>query len=215
MLLRKKQNNIVKDRKILYNEIVVFGNLIFLGESMKKTGTKKIITERLVLKKMKLTDYFCFKKWFCDPRVSVFSTGKPQNTPYDSFRFLLQRVYNYYIKRRNKYYFWGLYKNSRMIGFIEIRALDFQDDYWIYYMISPEEQSKGYATEMLKAVLKYMKTQNAYRLFGACDTENKASYRVLEKSGMTYINHKEDMYHYQDGRVGAQELFVAKYREER
>ncbi len=215
-LLRKLQNNIVKRIKINYNGIVGFGNPIYSGVIMKNSGTKRIKTERLVLKKMKMSDWFYAKKWFCDPRVSVYSQGTVQNTPHDMYRFLLQRVYNYYFKRKNNYYFWGIYLRHRMIGFIEVRDLTKERKYyWLYYMLSPEFQSNGYTTEALVNVIEYMKSQSAEIIYGACDTENKASYRVLEKADMTYIRHEEDIFHYPDGRVGARELFGIKLKEQK
>lgn len=182
----------------------------FWCNRMKRTGTKRIKSERLVLRKMHLFDYFYFVSWFRDESLTRFSQGKARNTRYDTFRFLLQRVYNYYFKRKNEYYFWCISKKGKMIGFIEVRALENEGDYWLYYMVSPSEQSKGYATEAVINASRYMKTQNINRLFGACDTENTASYKVLQKSGMTYVNHTEDVFHYRDGRTGARELFCMK-----
>ncbi len=180
----------------------------------KNTGTKRIKTENLLLRRMHFFDYFEFVKWFRDESVTRFSRGKAKNTRYDTFRFLLQRIYNYYIKRRNNYYFWCISKNGKMIGYINAYKLEGDGRFWLMYMVSPAEQSKGYATEAVKAVLEYMKTQNSKVVFGACDTDNIASYRVLEKAGMTYINHTENVFHYRDGRVGSQELFGMKMNEE-
>ena len=50
-----------------------------------KTGTKKIKTERLVLRKFRLTDYFSAQKWYCDERTARYSQGSLKKSKYECF----------------------------------------------------------------------------------------------------------------------------------
>lgn len=55
----------------------------------------------------------------------------------------------------------------------------------IFFLIDSKYRNKGYATQCAAKLLEYaMETIKAERIFGGCDKENIASYRVMEKSGM-------------------------------
>lgn len=55
----------------------------------------------------------------------------------------------------------------------------------VWYKIVPEEWGKGYATELLKALILFcFTTLNAHRVEAGCAVDNIASVKVLEKAGM-------------------------------
>jgi [ribosomal protein S5]-alanine N-acetyltransferase len=55
------------------------------------------------------------------------------------------------------------------------------------YIIIPESQKKGYATEITRALISFgFEHLKLHRIFGKCDEQNTASARVLEKSGMQF-----------------------------
>lgn len=55
------------------------------------------------------------------------------------------------------------------------------------YIITPEFRSKGFATEITRALISFgFETLGLHRIFGKCDELNTASARVLEKSGMQF-----------------------------
>ncbi len=54
------------------------------------------------------------------------------------------------------------------------------------YIFHPAYQGQGYATEAVAAVVDYaFREMRAHRVVGNCNPENAASWRVLEKCGMT------------------------------
>ena len=56
----------------------------------------------------------------------------------------------------------------------------------IGYCILPEYRRQGYCTEAARALIKYtFENCGAHRVVAMCSARNKASYRVLEKAGMT------------------------------
>lgn len=55
------------------------------------------------------------------------------------------------------------------------------------YLFHKKYWNKGYATEILKALLNWAKTNiDAEEIIAYADVENKASFRVMEKCGMKY-----------------------------
>ncbi|RLV60413.1 N-acetyltransferase [Parashewanella curva] len=52
------------------------------------------------------------------------------------------------------------------------------------YMLTPEQQGKGYATESLKTITKWGRDQfDIHKFVAYCSSQNVSSQRVLEKSG--------------------------------
>jgi ribosomal-protein-alanine N-acetyltransferase len=55
----------------------------------------------------------------------------------------------------------------------------------VWYKILPKEWGKGYATEILQALIQFcFKTLKAHRVEAGCAVKNLASIRVMEKAGM-------------------------------
>jgi [ribosomal protein S5]-alanine N-acetyltransferase len=55
----------------------------------------------------------------------------------------------------------------------------------IGYSMNPSYQKRGYMTEAARKLVSFGFTQlGLHRIFAVCDTDNIASYRVMEKSGM-------------------------------
>lgn len=81
------------------------------------------------------------------------------------------------------------------IGYVQ--AVPFDDDKWeIGYHIGKAYTGKGYATEAVKAFLPViMEKLNITEMLGICVTENKASVKVLEKTG--FVKEFEGMGNYQ------------------
>ena len=61
------------------------------------------------------------------------------------------------------------------------------------YLIHPDYQGKGYATETLKAIINEIGQMGFKRLTAGYFIENKASQRVMEKAGMTKTDIKEEI----------------------
>ncbi|MDR1320625.1 MAG: GNAT family N-acetyltransferase [Gracilibacteraceae bacterium] len=53
----------------------------------------------------------------------------------------------------------------------------------IGYSVRPSERNKGYAAEILKQGLEYCKTIHLKKVMLACNKDNKASSRTIEKCG--------------------------------
>lgn len=72
-----------------------------------------------------------------------------------------------------------------LIGHIIFHPWVAPQTYEIGWVIHPDHQRCGYATEAARAVLHYAFTElRAHRIIATCQPENPPSYRVMEKLGM-------------------------------
>lgn len=149
---------------------------------MKKTGTKTIRTNRLVLRRFRLTDYFSAIKWFTDPKIAAFSISKKPPTKWEVFKFIVGRIRRYHKK---DFYSWAIVYDGKVHGFIELIFTENGTSRSVSYKLDMSLNGRGITTEALTAVIDYMKTQGLIRLIGVCDTDNIGSKRVMEKAGMT------------------------------
>lgn len=78
-------------------------------------------------------------------------------------------------------------KAGRMVGIADLRLEenDFIANFagQIGYTVRPSERGKGYATEILKAVLKQAEALDMKNVLVTCNEDNAGSARVIEKAG--------------------------------
>lgn len=73
-------------------------------------------------------------------------------------------------------------KDGANVGYVQLVPIE--EGYEVGYHIGKEYTGNGYATEALKAFLQdIMQKKNLDKVYGICLAENKASVKVLEKSG--------------------------------
>lgn len=150
----------------------------------------KIESERLILRQVKKSDLQDLFEIMSDTRVTQFEKRKPIKNMNEA-----KKILNNFIKTSKKKYFSYIVlaiveKNtSKMIGFIQIYSYDKTIcKISIGYNVRYEYWGKGYATESIKALIKYLFTCSPIkinRIEGACIPENIASCRVMEKCEMT------------------------------
>lgn len=154
---------------------------------MKHVGTKTIETERLVLRRLELTDAeMMFRNWTSDDMVTRFLRWDAHKTIDETERMILQWIDNY---QYDSTYYWGMYlKNGEMIGSIGITVTseyDFKGE--LGYKIGSRWWNQGYSSEAAKAVIDYMFRNTDIERIGAFSSvENAASRKVMEKIGMRY-----------------------------
>lgn len=80
-------------------------------------------------------------------------------------------------------------KSSRqLVGHLYFKQIEPPElDTWeLGYIFNPRDQNQGYATESAGALVQYGFTQlGVHRVIAHCNPENTASWRVMEKIGMT------------------------------
>lgn len=155
---------------------------------MKHQGTKRLETERLILRPFTMDDTQpMYDNWACDPEVTKYLTWPPHGSA-DVTRMLLKDWTTRYLQP--DYYQWAieLKETTQPIGSIavlEIRKA--VDEAVIGYCLGKNWWGKGIMAEAGKAVVAYLfETVECNRISATHDTNNPNSGRVMQKIGMKY-----------------------------
>lgn len=151
-------------------------------------GTKKLETERLILRQFKIEDYVeMYNNWACEDVVTKFLTWQT-HTNLDVTKSVLA---DWILKYANKdFYNWAieLKEENRLIGNISVVSLREETLSAILgYCMGSKWWGKEIMPEAGKAVLKYLFEEVGFnRIAANHDKNNPKSGRVMQKIGMTY-----------------------------
>ena len=151
-------------------------------------GTKKLETERLILRQFKIEDYVeMYNNWACEDAVTKFLTWQT-HTNQDVTKSVLA---DWISKYANKdFYNWAieLKEENRLIGNISVVSLREETLSAILgYCMGSKWWGKEIMPETGKAVLKYLFEEVGFnRIAANHDKNNPKSGRVMQKIGMTY-----------------------------
>ncbi len=95
----------------------------------------------------------------------------------------------------NERYEFGIYKQNELIGFVNDVNIE-SDSIEIGYVIHPNFHNNGYASEMLSSVIEDLFQKGFYTVIAGAFETNKASCRVMEKSGMKRIEKETDVFYH-------------------
>ena len=121
---------------------------------MKHLGTRKIETNRLVLRKLRKDDAFdMFDNWCNDGEVTKFLSWFPHGKIEVTFEILDKWISSY---SSNKFYLYGIEfkENHELIGTINGFNVN-KNSIEIGYCIAKKYWNKGFTTEALNEVTKY------------------------------------------------------------
>lgn len=156
---------------------------------LKHTGTIKIESERLILRKFEYSDIpHMIKNWIANPVVQN-EYGEPAYKTFDEVHELINKWMENY--NNNDFYRWAiiLKENNEKIGqiafckvYTEIETAE------IEYCIGENYTGKGYATEALNTVIDFsFKKPKFYKLEAFHRIANSRSGRVLQKTIMKEV----------------------------
>jgi len=143
-------------------------------------------TDRLILRKLRLSDAEDLFEYASDPEVAKYVTWEPHKSIEDSINFI-KFTHEHYEKKEG--IVWGIvYKeNNKVIGTCDILLLaprHFLAE--IAYAWSRPYWGKGIMTEAVREAIKFgFEKMNLNRIQARCFPENIGSYRVMEKVGMS------------------------------
>lgn len=158
-------------------------------DSFRKDGKMTTILEtpRLILREWLPDDWVRFKPIATNPQVIRY-VGTGQAPDDEQIRAYIEAARNLY--RAEGFCLWPLIHrdDQALIGFCGLDRLWGGDEIEIGYWLSPDYWGRGLATEAAQAVMQYgQETLGLRQIVAVAQPANRASIRVLEKLGMTYI----------------------------
>lgn len=144
-------------------------------------------TERLTLRKMKVTDAADMYEYSKDPNVTKYLLWESHADISQSLEYLrfLQDKY-----RAGNFYDWAIVfrENNKMVGTCGFTTLDFSNNSAeVGYVLNRQYWGNGIAPEALNAVIRFGFLElNLHRIEARYMAENLQSRRVMEKCGMTF-----------------------------
>ncbi|MCI9585423.1 MAG: GNAT family N-acetyltransferase [Bacilli bacterium] len=155
---------------------------------MCNIGTKRLETERLILRQGTVKDASdIFNNYCSDPLVVKYVSWDAHKNIKDSIKYLEYMEDNY---KKDNFYIWFIEdkKLKQVIG--SIGVVNGNDKFKVYeigYAIGSKWWSKGYMTESLKEVIKFLFEEvGAETIHAKHLSENPASGKVMIKCGMKF-----------------------------
>lgn len=155
---------------------------------MRHSGTQRLETERLVLRRFVNQDAAAmYRNWAADEDVTKYLTWPPHSN-----QEISQKVIEEWVKAYDSenYYLWAivLKENGEPIGSISVVSMN-EDVSMVQvgYCIGKTWWHKGIMTEALQAVIDYLfDIVNVNRIECKHDPRNPNSGKVMRKCGMKY-----------------------------
>lgn len=149
---------------------------------MKIRQTESIVTERLVLRPHTPEDRERLAEMLMDEKITeTFMVPEyPSREKYLELADLLIRFSSIEDEAHLEY---GIYCGDELIGFVNDCGFD-DGEIEIGYVIHPDYQNRGFASEAVKAVIDDLRRMGFPKITAGFFEENPASFRVMEKCGM-------------------------------
>lgn len=154
---------------------------------MKKFGTQELETERLLLRKIRDNDYMeAFKNWTSSSEVVKYLMWEKHENEEVTKKLFDKWICDY----DEGTYRWivELKKTHELIGIIDVGENFIRfGTCEIGYCYGEKYWGNGYATEALKVVIRYLFEEcEAETIFAECFSNNPASGKVMQNSGMIF-----------------------------
>ncbi|MBR1390189.1 MAG: GNAT family N-acetyltransferase [Lachnospiraceae bacterium] len=148
----------------------------------------EIETERLQLKPLGLRYLATVNEYATDPENTRYMVHLPNNSIEETKDFL-RNAQSEWEKEMPSFYEFAVLFHDVQIGAVSIYLNDERDTGEFGWTINKKYWNRGFAYEAAGALLKYATEKLGIQHFIAhCDSENVASYRVMEKLGMKRVS---------------------------
>lgn len=159
---------------------------------MTHKGSKKLITERLVLRRVRISDYKDMFEYLSKEEVARYVTWSPHKDPSETKKLLIA-----WRKRsfRKDHYRWCITLDKKVIGNIDV-VFQLDNTAVLGWQLDNIYWNKGFVTEAAIAVRDYLFNVVGFEAIEACHIEgNVASGRVMQKIGMSEIPYYESKHY--------------------
>lgn len=175
---------------------------------MQYCGIEQMKTERLLLRKLRITDAQCYYNYIGgSEEVTKYMLWVPHASLQESCDSIARVLAKYESERC---YTWAITRieDDLMIGRIDLLRFDEKCNSCSFaYMLGKEFWGRGYGTEALKAVFFFAFERLKVESIAADHmSENIASGRVMQKAGMHYLGRYASKYE-KNGRMHDAEAY--------
>lgn len=148
---------------------------------------KRIVeTQRLVLEPLCMKHFDTYYKYATDADTTKYMVYLPMSSREDTVQFLTEAEAEWDREKPRAYEFAIMYRDVN-VG--EISVYDVDGLVELGWILDREYQGLGIAGEAARAIIDFTVNELGMRHFIAhCDTENKPSYSLMEKIGMTRVS---------------------------
>lgn len=152
----------------------------------------KLETERLILRNYETEDFEDIKKYFADEEVSRYEDFDPMSD--EQIKEIIEE--------------WKTTDNRLVAEQKESGVVVGSIGYWtdeeghhcIDYDFNPQYGGKGYATEAGEALVRHLFEKGIDAVYGDCDVENIASWKLMERLGFHRIQRLENQSYKNDSK---------------
>jgi len=147
----------------------------------KRDDKEMIETERLIIRKFRKVDWQYLFEYLSLKEIYDFEPGEPVSKV-SARKIADERA------QGNDFFAVALKNGSKMIGHIYFGQVEPQEflTWEMGFIFNPAYHNKGYCTEATKSFIDYARKElGAHRIVAYCNPLNPASWKVLEKIGMT------------------------------
>lgn len=149
-----------------------------------------IETERLILRPYGNDDVNGLVRLLTDPVITE-TFMVPEFKSREELRRLAKKLISFSSPDDASHLELGIYLDDELIGFVNDCGID-GDEIEIGYVIHPDHQGHGYATEAVRALISHLAGQGFSKIKAGYFEENHASRRVMEKCGMSDSGETEE-----------------------
>lgn len=156
------------------------------GENLEH---EKVESERLTLRQYRMDDFDAVHSYASLPNFSQYDVWGP-NSEQETKEFLERSIQSWEKDPVYRFVYAVTMKpNDKAIGGCGLyREGQSSNVAFIGYSIHPDYQGKGIATELSRLLIDFGFNQlNLMVIYATCDTRNTASYKVMEKVGMSRV----------------------------
>ena len=154
-----------------------------------KRKNDQLKTERLVLKPYDPSDQPQMVAILCNESIKktfMIPDFSDQQQAVELFERLME------FSKSSDHFEYGIYWNGTLIGFVNDCGMN-QTTIEIGYVIHPDYQGKGFATEAVSACIQELFRMGYKHIHAAFFSGNTASQRIMEKCGMHKLDCEGDL----------------------
>ena len=153
-------------------------------EPLYNPGEEIIESERLILRRLRPSDYLAMSAWDMDERVYQYLMSSACKTPEEPLVWLPKKD----PKSKDNILMLVLDKSDgHAVGTYALNHIPDKDVWTLSFVNRYDDWGKGYTTEGMKAFMEHaVRIYGARNFEGECAKENIGSARVMQKLGLVY-----------------------------